>query len=466
MSNEQLQASHNLSRDGHPQYTFPATSPKLELCPRSPPAHDDNDDILSSYIYDRNADSESLSASTSARMQMTNRQSTLNRIEGGIQAIADVHRSQNQNSSSLLAPLDLRKLVTDPTDIVRLLDKPKLSQRVEVPPRVTILPNLPAGVSLKQLRERSSPRFPLSPRSISDSSPGMHTLASVRSKPQSMNPGAPQASGNPHEAARYADDEGRSWTGQSHTSTASPVFSGFGFVDSPLWVRSPISPTPPEHDTMATTASVRSFSSSGSSHQARFNQTRGRRDTLENQKTGMDGGSDARSLSSVGSSSRGLSHSRSMSSLTRAGSIMFQRRPSLPTRSDSNTGSLREEGVVELGNAQFQFVQPQAADLEGGSPHSTVDSLHSASTSRLITRPSASAKERVRSVYVLDATYDKFEEKPVIDKFGFIHSQHTLITMDDTDIPNAGDAVALQAYREREIKVSFLAHIVLLCTIY
>jgi len=80
--------------------------------------------------------------------------------------------------------------------------------------------------------------------------------------------------------------------------------------------------------------------------------------------------------------------------------------------------------------------------------------MQTATPSRLITRPSFNAKERVRSIYISETTYESLEAKAVVDKYGFIHNHHTVLAAQDTDIPSADDIAALQAYRARELKVS------------
>lgn len=411
---------------------------------RSASVLDDNDDILSSYVYNTSTDAESQPSLPQQHQKEfgNNPPSSLTVSSSASGQGWTVHNQP----SSLLAPLNVPKLANDPSDTGYTQAKGRLSQRVQVPSTVMILPNLPAGVSLKQLRERSSPRFPLSPRSVSDSG----TYTRHHQAPPSM---ARQRSDiqQPPPFAQYVDTFNTGWAEQAQPPLASPVPSSFVSTDSPRFGSSPTSRHRTELEPLATSSSetsMRQMTLPSPRLVSNVRDSPGWSNIYP-----RDGGSDNRSLSSVASSSRVISHSRSLSSLTRTGSLMFQRRPSLPTRTESVSESPREEGLVELNNAQFEFIQPQAADSDAGSSHSTVDSLQMGHSSKLVTRPSPNAKERVRSIYITDGQLDQLEVRPVVDKYGFIHNPKRGSCGPDLDVPDAKDAAALEAYRARELKV-------------
>lgn len=354
----------------------------------------------------------------------------------------------------LLAPMSIGRLAGERTDIEYLKEKPKLSQRVDVPAKVQILPNLPAGVSLKQLRERSSPRFPLSPRSISDSATGVRTSSIAQPKPSSSVPHSSLSMHSTQDITPYVESYHHTWSEPVLTPLASPVPSSFVSADSPLSPLSPAALLDSEYESLAHDGPATSALPSGFTTSFAAPVKRHVYDPRTVHSPRYDELQDTRSTSSASSSSRGLSHSRSLSSLTRAGSLMFQRRPSLPNRTDSTGESPVTEGLVELSNAQFQFVQPQGVESEGGSPQSTVDSFHTMSSGKLVTRPSDGAKERVRSIYVTEPPYPRTGVSPVIDRYGFIHNQHIVLSGQEADVPTTGDPTVLEAYRARELKVS------------
>ena len=182
-----------------------------------------------------------------------------------------------------------------------------------------------------------------------------------------------------------------------------------------------------------------------------------------------------------------VSHSRSFSSLSTlsgAGSFRTKRRPSLPNTgaksdkmSQKSVESLRD-AVIRLQKTDFEFVTPNIAglDLQGSHNASTSSNLTeiaatstdyvasmnsdtdsgwaSESSSRLIvTQPSATAKDRVRSVYI----QDQFAElSPSVDEYGFIKdSRRSDLEMGNYP-PHLKDSKALEAYRARELKVRWL----------
>ncbi|KAK9899458.1 hypothetical protein P389DRAFT_178616 [Cystobasidium minutum MCA 4210] len=412
---------------------------------RSPSAMEDNEDILSSYVYDDTEVQQQSSQVVPQRLARS--EETLGDVglsyprNTYISSLPAPKKESSRDPSRLLAPLKIDRSASGPSDIEHLQDQSASPfYQSATSPRVHILPVLPAGVSLKQLRERSSPRFPLSPRSASMNDSMSRSGSGSQSSQFSPSTTTHRALDSTVQQMNHIPQSQSPWSQRPETPVASPVPSSFVSVDSPRSPLSPMSPHYVEYGSIAASTSASTFDhlqqaselGAGNKPQHRL-------------------ASDARSVSSVDSSLKGLVHSRSMSSLTRAGSI-FQRRPSLPNRSDSNLGNTATEGVVELSNAQFEFVQPSGWDSEGESPHSAAESLNSSTSARLVTRPSASAKERVRSVYISDFHMESHDPDRVLDKFGFIHNPHLAITNGDSDVPSGQDAAALQAYRARELK--------------
>lgn len=419
---------------------------------RSTSALEDNDDILSSYVYEVE---EGAAGSFATSRSLKN--------DGGVHSPHHVPSSsldsrQNrsvrpESVSHLLAPLHIGQ--NSAPEAAQLNTSTSASAPSQAR-KVHILPNLPAGVSLKQLRENRSPRFALFPRSASFSNLGGETSRGGYSNDHSANVNLASPSRAPQNITDFFLPVDNVWSEPTQTPLASPVPSSFVSVESPTSPLSPSSVSYPEYGNLATSVSTNAIEHhSHGVWQQHDLQQRKQTDLHRTTSHREDAASDTRSLSSATSSFKGLRHSRSMSSLTRAGT-MFQRRPSLPNRTDSNAGSIGTEGVVELNNAQFEFVHPNGTDSGGDSPHSNADSSQSGGSARLVTRPSASAKERVKSIYVFDLPEQSPAPSHRVDKYGFMHSQHTSLPIHELDMPDSNNASALQAYRTRELKVSLM----------
>lgn len=399
---------------------------------------DIDDDILSSYVYSASADLEEHPRPWPRQQEPSHRMRTTTSISP--------HNKVDKPASLLETP-DIPKLASDSSSWGYLQEQRKPTKQGEVPAKVIILPNLPAGVSLKQLRERSSPRYPLSPRSISD---GSSTAGKSNSAPRGVNrpldaqPISPLVSAG--DIAHHVEPCDPLCLEKPQSPLASPVpSSSFGPSYSPALEASPTSPFYREYDSPATSTSAMYPTQPAFLHRQFIEDPCGHAGTPHTHKPSPDSPSDTRSFSSFGSSSRALSHSRSLSSLTRASSLVFQRRPSLPTRADGKSGNLREDGLVELSNAQFELVQPQGSDFRACRPDSAIDG-QAAPSFTLITRSSVSAKERVKSIYVT-------KDSPGLARdSGFIHEKQSGFFDQDLDISDTADPAFLQAYRVREQK--------------
>jgi hypothetical protein len=105
ISNGRQHADRDLNPESHPGVRYPASPVRLEA--RSPSALEDNDDIFSSYIYDRNGNSESLSTSTSAptpKQAIDGRQIESNSTENCVNTFTTNELSQSQTSEFAQAP--------------------------------------------------------------------------------------------------------------------------------------------------------------------------------------------------------------------------------------------------------------------------------------------------------------------------------------------------------------------------
>lgn len=169
-----------------------------------------------------------------------------------------------------------------------------------------------------------------------------------------------------------------------------------------------------------------------------------------------------------------MRHSRSFSGLSRStsksGSLLSRRRPSLPNN------SALETNVQIVGNTEFEFVKlpsstrlavsasrddDLSASISSSLPRSTyadegtptldyeTDNEGGVGASLLVTRPSAAAKERVRSIYIQN---QYIEPEVQTDTFGFIHQHDPRAIEDELEMNAPQDLKALEAHRARELK--------------
>jgi hypothetical protein len=130
---------------------------------------------------------------------------------------------------------------------------------------------------------------------------------------------------------------------------------------------------------------------------------------------------------------------------------------------------------VQLGNAQFEFVTPapsklappaedlyastssapgstgwQTPDHTGATDYETDNDGSDFGSRLLVTRPSNTAKERVRSIYI----QNQYEE-PVLptDQYGFVRQNGYGAQELPSDLQQTQDPKALEAHRARELKV-------------
>lgn len=169
--------------------------------------------------------------------------------------------------------------------------------------------------------------------------------------------------------------------------------------------------------------------------------------------------------------SKKLVHSRSFSGLSRSSSLVSKRRPSLPT----NASSKEADAVVQLGNTQFEFVSAtpskaseprdnlyastssasvlagwQTPDNGTATDYETDNDMSDHPSRQLVTRPTPAAKERIHSMYIRD----QYEEPALqTDKYGFVHQNDPRAVERELEMSQPQDPKALEAYRARELKV-------------
>lgn len=342
----------------------------------------------------------------------------------------------------------------------------------------TMLPKLPQGVSLKQLRASQTASYSFPRRSPTSTSHRL-TVSAPRSASANDAKGAlgeyiaPMSSSSmavdphfrrlpawttpdrPSEAPASASNAHLAPTSPAwrDAGTASPTSSTFTTDASGLRSpRSQCSPSSPLAQTHRVQPDEISFSAARSSP------------VLKQYSTG-------RSVLQKDKPNKALGHSRSFSGLSRNNSLLSKRRPSLPT----NSLTPEPEAVVQLGNAQFEFVTPSAVKTPPLDRNNLSASTCSASIANgwqtpehvnaldydtdtdgtdlsvrlLVTRPTTAAKERIRSMYI----HNQYEEPHLkTDQYGFVHHDPRSIER-ELEMSQSQDPKALEAYRARELKV-------------
>ena len=349
------------------------------------------------------------------------------------------------------------------------------------------LPNLPKGVSLKQLRasQAASYSFPRrSPASAQNRLTGSaRRFASANDAGPSSNQQEPAPLPSPSLAidphfrrspawieeppspAPYtpvSDGPGPASPVQYHMGSASPASSTFSLQDKGVPMpRSPASlPRSPGYPS-SPLAQTQYSEQQDPSYFPQAPQSPSRSHYVE-----------SRSPAPREPGPQKLGHSRSFSGLTRSGSLLSRRRPSLPT---NNLIGPKADDVIQLGNTQFEFVVAtpskspapveslyastssasvlagwETPDNAGATDYETDNDGSEYSSRLLVTRPSAAAKERIRSIYI----QNQYEEPALqTDKYGFVHKEDPRALESELEMSQPQDPKALEAYRARELKV-------------
>lgn len=415
---------------------------------------------------------------------------------GSVASLLRRRMEQSTNGATLQAPLPITTTGTAESRKVDGLSAPSPrlpSTPATADPRASTMPILPKGMSLKQLRaspgstgyafpRRASPGNALGETANGTGNRYTSVPRRVASGPASPAHRPHAVEQGPHSPHLQLETNFRTSPAYTSGNLASSRMPSFG-SSSPRSPQSPMtavqyglaSPSMP----LQSPASDGFYSSSSldrsqSGHQKEYFGSRSQPSPDVPPSPAFSPSSETPSLLSKEGGTK-MRHSRSLSGLSRStsrsGSLLSRRRPSLP-----NNNTL-ETNVQIVGNTEFEFVKlpsstrlaasaskeddlaassssvlpPRSSDAGEGTPtlDYETDNEGGLGASLLVTRPTAAAKERVRSIYIQD---QYIEPAVQTDTFGFIHKHDPRAIKDELEMNAPQDLKALEAHRARELK--------------